>query len=72
MQMTRLLGVFFAMLAPVHAFVLPSARATPRKSIACVAQLPTGSGEQMVSRRSMAGHAAVSSRHLPKPTPPPP
>ena len=49
----------FVLLAPVHAFVLPSALATPRKSIACVAQQPSGSGEQMVSRRSMAGHAAV-------------
>ena len=48
-----------AMLAPMQAFVLPSARAAPRKSIACVAQQPTGSGDYVVSRRSIAGHAAV-------------
>ena len=58
--MTRLFAVF-VMLAPLHAFVLPSARATPRTSITCVAQQqqPTSSssGEHAVSRRSMVGHA---------------
>merc|ERR1711935_65829 len=40
--------------------VLVSARATPRTSIACVASIrPSGGGEQMVSRRRMADHAAV-------------
>ena len=58
MQMPRLIAML-AMLAPMQAFVLPSARAAPRKSIACVAQQPTGSGEYLVSRRSIAGHAAV-------------
>ena len=56
--MPRLIAML-AMLAPMQAFVLPSARAAPRKSIACVAQQPTGSGEYVVSRRSIAGHAAV-------------
>ena len=49
-QMTRHLAVL-ALLAPLHALVLPSARTTPRKGIAC--------GEHVVSRRSFAGHAAV-------------
>ena len=47
----------FALAASLHAFVPPSARATPRKSIACVEQRPTSSGDHIVSRRSLADAA---------------
>ena len=49
----------FAMAAPLHAFVPPSARATPHKSIASVEQRPTSSGDHIVSRRSLVADAAV-------------
>ena len=49
----------FALAASLHAFVPPSARATPRKSIACVEQRPASSGDHIVSRRSLVADAAV-------------
>ena len=58
MRTLRVLAMF-AMAAPLHAFVPPSARATPHKSIASVEQRPTSSGDHIVSRRSLVADAAV-------------
>ena len=58
MRTLRLLAMF-AMAAPLLAFVPPSARATPRKSIASIEQRPTSSGDHIVSRRTLAVDAVV-------------
>ena len=58
MRTLRLLAMF-AMAAPLLAFVPPSARATPRKSIASIEQRPTSSGDHIVSRRSALADAVV-------------
>ena len=58
MRTLRVLAMF-AMAAPLLAFVPPSARATPRKSIASIEQRPTSSGDHIVSRRTLAVDAVV-------------